>query len=124
MPPVTLQEQQWAVQQVRRHLEQQAGQERPAECAFRLLDERRYGFTIGDYPDGDALVVDPPLVWSTFLGDQWSIGAWDAMREGSADHLPEHLKFFPVPDEPPQRLKEYDPEWGRSFWSGTVAASP
>jgi pimeloyl-ACP methyl ester carboxylesterase len=45
------------------------------------------------------------------------------MREGSADHLPEHLKFFPVPDEPPQNLKEYDPEWGRSFWSGTVAAS-
>jgi pimeloyl-ACP methyl ester carboxylesterase len=62
-------------------------------------------------------------LWSTFLGDQWSIGAWDAMREGSADHLPEHLKFFPVPDEPPQNLKEYDPEWGRSFWSGTVAAS-
>ena len=27
------------------------------------------------------------------------------------------------PDEPPQNLKEYDPEWGRSFWTGTVAAS-
>jgi hypothetical protein len=25
--------------------------------------------------------------------------------------------------EPPQNLKEYDPEWGRAFWSGTVAAS-
>jgi len=62
-------------------------------------------------------------LWSTFLGDQWSIGAWDAMREGSADHLPEHLKFIPVPEAPPQNLKEYDPEWGRSFWSGTVAAS-
>jgi pimeloyl-ACP methyl ester carboxylesterase len=62
-------------------------------------------------------------LWSTFLGDQWSIGAWDAMRDGSADRLPEHMKFIPVPDEPPQNLKEYDPEWGRSFWSGTVAAS-
>jgi pimeloyl-ACP methyl ester carboxylesterase len=62
-------------------------------------------------------------LWSTFLGDQWSIGAWDAMREGSADRLPEHLRFIPVPDEPPQNLKEYDPEWGRSFWTGTVAAS-
>jgi len=62
-------------------------------------------------------------LWSTYLGDQWSIGAWEAMREGSADFLPEHLKFIPVPDEPPQNLKEYDPEWGRSFWSGTVAAS-
>jgi pimeloyl-ACP methyl ester carboxylesterase len=62
-------------------------------------------------------------VWSTFLGDQWSIGAWDAMREGSADRLPEHLRFIPVPDEPPQNIKEYDPEWGRSFWSGSVGVS-
>jgi pimeloyl-ACP methyl ester carboxylesterase len=62
-------------------------------------------------------------LWSTFLGDQWSIGAWDAMRDGAATHLPEHLRFIPVPPEPPQNMKEYDPEWGRSFWSGTVAAS-
>jgi pimeloyl-ACP methyl ester carboxylesterase len=62
-------------------------------------------------------------LWSTFLGDQWSVGAWDAMGEGSAAHLPEHLSFVPVPDEPPQNLKEYDPEWGRSFWAGTVGAS-
>ena len=27
-------------------------------------------------------------LWSTFLGDQWSIGAWDAMRAGSAERLP------------------------------------
>jgi len=45
------------------------------------------------------------------------------MREGSSEQLPEHLKFIPVPEEPPQNLKEYDPEWGRSFWSGTVAAA-
>ena len=30
---------------------------------------------------------------------------------------------IPIPEEPPQNLKEYDPEWGRSFWTGTVAAS-
>ncbi len=62
-------------------------------------------------------------LWSTFLGDQWSIGAWDAMREASASWLPEHMRFIPVPDEPSQNLKEYDPEWGRSFWSGTAGAS-
>ncbi len=62
-------------------------------------------------------------LWSTYLGDQWSIGAWDAMREGAADFLPDHLKFFPVPEGPSQELKEYDPEWGRAFWTGTVAAS-
>jgi pimeloyl-ACP methyl ester carboxylesterase len=62
-------------------------------------------------------------LWSTFLGDQWSIGAWEAMRAGSASRLPPHMSFIPVPDEPPQNLKEYDPEWGRSFWTGTVGAS-
>jgi pimeloyl-ACP methyl ester carboxylesterase len=30
---------------------------------------------------------------------------------------------FKPPDEPPQNLKEYDPEWGRAFRTGTVAAS-
>jgi pimeloyl-ACP methyl ester carboxylesterase len=62
-------------------------------------------------------------LWSTFLGPQWSIGAWDAMREAAPSWLPEHMRFIPVADEPPQNLKEYDPEWGRSFWTGTVGAS-
>ena len=62
-------------------------------------------------------------LWSSYLGDQWSIGAWDAMREGRASRLPEYMRFIPMPDEPPQNLKEYDPEWGRAFWTGTVGAS-
>lgn len=62
-------------------------------------------------------------LWSTFLGDQWSIGAWDAMRAGAATFLPAHMAMFPLPDEPRQELKEYDPEWGRAFWDGSVAAS-
>jgi len=62
-------------------------------------------------------------LWNTFLGDQWSIGAWDAMRVGAEYRLPAHMRFIPVPDEPPQNLKEYDPEWGRTFWTGTVGAS-
>ncbi|MGH7292674.1 MAG: alpha/beta fold hydrolase, partial [Myxococcota bacterium] len=62
-------------------------------------------------------------LWSTYLGDQWSIGAWDAMRAAAPERLPEWMRGIPVPDEPPQNLKEYDPEWGRSFWTGTVAAS-
>jgi acetyl esterase/lipase len=62
-------------------------------------------------------------LWSTYLGDQWSIGAWDAMHAGGPDRLPQWMRAFPIPDEPSQALKEYDPEWGRSFWSGAVAAS-
>ncbi len=62
-------------------------------------------------------------LWSTYLGDQWSIGAWDAMRAAAPDRLPPLLAGIPFPDEPPQNLREYDPEWGRAFWSGSVAAS-
>jgi pimeloyl-ACP methyl ester carboxylesterase len=62
-------------------------------------------------------------LWSTYLGDQWSIGAWDAMRAAAPDRLPRWMAAFPIGDEPSQELKEYDPEWGRAFWTGTVAAS-
>jgi pimeloyl-ACP methyl ester carboxylesterase len=62
-------------------------------------------------------------LWSTYLGDQWSVGAWDEMRAAAPERLPGWLTAVPFPDEPPQHLKEYDPEWGRAFWSGTVAAS-
>ena len=62
-------------------------------------------------------------LWSTFLGDQWSIGEWDGMRTAAPDYLPLWLQAFQSPDKPLQNLKEYDPEWGRAFWTGTVAAS-
>jgi len=62
-------------------------------------------------------------LWSTYLGDQWSVGAWDAMRAAAPERLPEWMRGFPAPETPPQNLKEYDPEWGRAFWTGTVAAS-
>ncbi len=62
-------------------------------------------------------------LWSTYLGPQWSIGAWDAMRAAAPERLPAWLAGLPIPPEPRQELKEYDPEWGQAFWSGTVAAS-
>jgi pimeloyl-ACP methyl ester carboxylesterase len=62
-------------------------------------------------------------LWSTYLGDQWSIGAWDEMRAAAPARLPSWLAGVPFGDEPPQNLKEYDPEWGRAFWSGTVGVA-
>ena len=63
-------------------------------------------------------------LWNKFLGDQWSIGDWSGMRAAAADELPARMAPMAtyLPDEPPQSLREYDPEWGRAFWSGTVAA--
>jgi pimeloyl-ACP methyl ester carboxylesterase len=63
-------------------------------------------------------------LWSTYLGDQWGIGDWDGMRAAAPDVLLPWMASLMAPgDEPPQSLKEYDPEWGRAFWTGTVGAS-
>jgi pimeloyl-ACP methyl ester carboxylesterase len=63
-------------------------------------------------------------LWNTFLGDQWSIGDWDGVASAGPDMLPIWMRaMFSPPAEPPQNLREYDPEWGRAFWEGTVAAS-
>ena len=65
-------------------------------------------------------------LWSTFLGDQWSIGDWEGMAAAAPDFVPVWMQAIFSPGsaaEPPQNLKEYDPEWGRAFWTGTVAAS-
>ena len=65
---------------------------------------------------------------SKYLGDQWSVGDWEGMLAAAPVELPGWIAavagFMGVAgDEPPQSLKEYDPEWGRAFWTGTVAAS-
>lgn len=63
-------------------------------------------------------------LFSKYLGDQWSIGDWKGMQAAGPKELPAWLAAFQTrSDGPPQNLKEYDPEWGRAFWTGTVAAS-
>ncbi len=69
-------------------------------------------------------------LFNKFLGDQWSVNNWKGMRAAAATELPPAIAFllsdggpFGGAEVPPQNLKEYDPEWGRAFWTGTVAAS-
>ena len=64
---------------------------------------------------------------SKYLGDQWSVGDWAGMLEAAKTELPDWLSraipmMFGAPGEIPQRLKEYDPEWARAFWEGSVYA--
>jgi pimeloyl-ACP methyl ester carboxylesterase len=65
---------------------------------------------------------------SKYLGDQWSVGNWAGMLEAAKTELPEWLSRALVPmmfgpeGQVPQRLKEYDPEWARAFWEGSVYA--
>jgi len=56
-----------------------------------------------------------------YLGDQWSVGDWNGMVDAAAVALPEAIAHLaPKGAEPPQNLKEYDPEWARAFLSGTA----
>lgn len=65
---------------------------------------------------------------SKYLGDQWSVGNWSGMLAAMKDELPEWLSRSIAPlmlgteGDIPQRLKEYDPEWARAFWEGSVFA--
>ncbi|MHA7662729.1 alpha/beta hydrolase [Mycolicibacterium sp. HS_4_1] len=55
------------------------------------------------------------------LGDQWSIGDWPGFVAAAQASPAKVVSLFPSPDDVPQNLKEYDPEWGRAFFEGTVA---
>jgi pimeloyl-ACP methyl ester carboxylesterase len=63
-------------------------------------------------------------MYAKYLGDQWDVGNWTGLAANAANELhPWMAALRPPADAPPQNLKEYDPEWGRAFWTGTVAAS-
>jgi pimeloyl-ACP methyl ester carboxylesterase len=63
-------------------------------------------------------------LFAKYLGDQWTIGDWRGLVANAPNELPPRLAMLaPKAETPPQNLKEYDPEWGRAFWTGTVAAS-
>jgi pimeloyl-ACP methyl ester carboxylesterase len=62
-----------------------------------------------------------------YLGDQWCVGDWAGfLAAATAAALPmvgpAVWRWAATPAGPPQNLKEYDPEWGRAFATGTVAA--
>ena len=62
-------------------------------------------------------------LFSTHLGDQWSVGDWKGLVAAAQSVLPkEVLAMSGFGDEPSQNMKEYDPEWARGFWTGSATA--
>lgn len=72
--------------------------------------------------------------WNRWLGDQWSVGDWPGLLGAMPTEIPLPIlvnlaaMIPPDPDHdpttgPPQNLREYDPEWGRAFVSGSASAS-
>ena len=67
-------------------------------------------------------------LYSTYLGDQWCIGDVEGMVKAAAETMPPMAAQmfqarFQEGAEPPQNLKEYDPEWARACVTGTIGAS-
>src|SRR5262249_41105147 len=48
------------------------GTRRPVASRFRKIDDHRYGFDVDGRDSSRPLVIDPGLIWSTFLGGSGS----------------------------------------------------
>ena len=66
-------------------------------------------------------IGDYLLLLNQYLGDQWKVGNWKGFIQDTSDWA----KILGIEEqaEPPQRFKEYDPEWGRAFADGSVSSS-
>ncbi|MFZ5749418.1 MAG: alpha/beta fold hydrolase [Pseudomonadota bacterium] len=60
-------------------------------------------------------------LYRDYLGDQWRVGDWAGFREAKRNSPVKVLHMLPDTHEPPQNLKEYDPEWARAFYDGEVS---
>jgi pimeloyl-ACP methyl ester carboxylesterase len=67
-------------------------------------------------------------LFSIYLGNQWCIGDLEGMIKAARGVLPANI--LPIFEamclkgtEPPQNLKEYDPEWAKACVTGSVGAS-
>ena len=100
------------------------------------------GMIRGAYYEDPALFVSeltPPVFLSVrqflagkmfalcanYLGDQWCIGDWEGLVQASRAIMPPAAfqMGFGSDTEPQQRIKEYDPEWGRATFDGSLSAS-
>jgi hypothetical protein len=63
------------------------GDKRFLVSAFKQIDSQRYGFAVSGRDPARALVIDPGLVWSTFLGGSGGdfLGPAVVARDGSGD---------------------------------------
>ena len=64
-----------------------SGEKRPIASRFRIIDAQRYGFEVPGRDLALALVIDPGLEWSTFLGgsNREEIHGLALTRDGSGD---------------------------------------
>jgi hypothetical protein len=56
------------------------GESRPISARFRLLDGQRYGFEVDARDPTCVLLIDPGLIWSTYLGSSSASGVGDRLQ--------------------------------------------
>lgn len=61
------------------------GQRREVECRYRLSGQNQVGFQVGDYDPTQNLVIDPVLVYSTYLGGNDSDIVFGMAVDGSGN---------------------------------------
>jgi hypothetical protein len=91
------------------------GEKRFVECRFRKIDSQRYGFSAPERDANLAMVIDPGLEWSTFVGgsSQDELTAVALARDGSGDILVAgymNSVDFPFFNDP-----NFTPEQNRAF---------
>ena len=89
--------------------------------------------TLHCLPRADACIraVDSSGRWrsleslTAYLGPQWSVGDWDGLVDANRTLMaPDAFRArFGGGTEPTQQLKEYDPEWAKACFEGTISAS-
>ncbi len=63
------------------------GDLQPIDCHFRVIDGERYGFELPERPEGLEVVIDPGLVWSSYLGGSGFDGPSDGGYVGADGQL-------------------------------------
>ena len=66
--------------------QEEEGRRRAVEASYSLLADGRVGFALGEYDRSRPLVIDPTLVYSTYLGGATGIttaAVWLWMRRGT-----------------------------------------
>jgi hypothetical protein len=66
--------------------QQIGGQKVEVEVCYRLIDENSYGFAVtGHYDKSKPLIIDPDLLWSTFLGGTYTDTPWGVAVDASGN---------------------------------------
>ncbi|MEW6745193.1 MAG: hypothetical protein AB1486_20770 [Planctomycetota bacterium] len=94
------------------------GTRQPVECSYRLLGDDRFGFQVPDRNRAAALVIDPGLVFGTFLGGADDESGWAMALDASGEVL---LTGYALSFDFPTTPGAYDTTYNGGYYDAFVA---